>query len=67
MLTDRDRRHPASLFGVLPLGLLIMIRDLQTLVLFGAATGLLWSFYKLWEKNRPRPYSPSAVPEELLS
>ena len=67
MLDDCHRRRPASLFGVLPLGLLIMIRDLQTLVLFGAATGLLWSFYRLWEKNRPRPYSPAHVPEELLS
>jgi hypothetical protein len=55
------------LFGVLPLILLIMMRDLQTLVLFAGATGLLWSFYKLWDKNRPRAYSPSAVPEELLS
>ena len=44
-----------------------MIRDLQTLALLPARTGLCWPFYKLWEKNRPRPYSPSAVPEELLS
>ena len=57
----------AILFGVLPLGLLIMIRDLHTLVLFAGAAGLLWSFYKLWDKNRPRPYSPAHVPEELLS
>lgn len=57
----------AVLFGVLPLGLLIMVRDLQTLVLFGTATGLLWGFYKLWDKNRPRPYTPTSVPEELLS
>lgn len=57
----------AILFGLLPLGLLIMVRDLQTLVLFGTATGLLWGFYKLWDKNRPRPYTPTSVPEELLS
>lgn len=57
----------AILFGLLPLGLLIMVRDLQTLVLFVTAGGLLWSFYKLWEKNRPRPYTPTSVPEELLS
>ena len=57
----------AILFGLLPLGLLIMIRDLHTLVLFGTATGLLWSFYILWQKNRPRPYTPTSVPEDLLS
>jgi hypothetical protein len=57
----------AILFGVLPLGLLIMVRDLHTLILFVTAGGLLWSFYKLWEKNRPRPYTPTSVPEELLS
>ena len=55
------------LFGLLPLGLLIMIRDLHTLILFGTAAGLLWSFYMLWDKNRPRPYSPDHVPEDLLS
>ncbi len=55
------------LFGLLPLVLLIMMRDLHTLFLFVAATGLLWSFYKLWEKNRPRPYSPDRVPADLLS
>jgi hypothetical protein len=44
-----------------------MVRDLHTLILFVTAGGLLWSFYKLWEKNRPRPYTPTSVPEELLS
>jgi hypothetical protein len=57
----------AILFGLLPLGLLIMMRDLHTLILFVTAGGLLWSFYELWDKNRPRPYSPDHVPEELLS
>jgi hypothetical protein len=57
----------AILFGLLPLGLLIMMRDLHTLILFGTATGLLWGFYQLWDKNRPRPYTPTSVPEELLS
>jgi hypothetical protein len=55
------------LFGLLPLGLLIMFRDLHTLVLFVTAGGLFWSFYKIWDKNRPRPYTPTSVPEELLS
>lgn len=54
------------MFGVLPLGLLIMIHNLETLFVFVSAAGLLWGFYKLWEKNRPRGYSPRHVPEELL-
>jgi hypothetical protein len=57
----------AILFGLLPLGLLIMIHDLHTLILFVTSGGLLWSFYMLWQKNRPRPYTPTSVPEELLS
>jgi hypothetical protein len=55
------------LMGVLPLILLIMFQDLHTLFLFMAGGGLAWSFFRLWDKNRPRPYSPGQVPEELLS
>jgi hypothetical protein len=55
------------MFGLLPIILFVMIRDLHTLGLLGAGLGLCWPFYRLWEKNRPRPYSPAHVPEELLS
>jgi hypothetical protein len=55
------------MFGLLPIILFVMIRDLHTLGLLGAGLGLCWPFYRLWEKNRPRPYSSAHVPEELLS
>lgn len=55
------------LMGVLPLILLIMFPDLHTLFLCITGGGLALSFVKLWDKNRPRPYSPGHVPEELLS
>jgi hypothetical protein len=44
-----------------------MIRDLHVLALCGASWWLLWWFYAIWEKNRPRSYSPDHPPEELLS
>ena len=43
------------MFGLLPIILFIMIRDLHTLGLLGAGLGLCWPFYRLWEKNRPAP------------
>ena len=55
------------MFGLLPIILFVMIRDLHTFGLLGAGLGLCWPFYRLWEKNRPRPYAPAHVPEELLS
>jgi hypothetical protein len=55
------------LFVLLPFVLLLIVRDLHVLGVFAAGAALFWSFYKLWDKNRPRSYSPAHVPEDLLS
>lgn len=55
------------LFVLLPFVLLLIVRDLHVLGVFAAGAALFWSFYKLWDKNRPRSYLPTHVPEDLLS
>jgi hypothetical protein len=55
------------LFVLLPVVLVLMAGTLHALGVAAAAIALFWSFYKLWDKNRPRAYSPSHVPEDLLS
>jgi hypothetical protein len=56
------------MFIALPLVLLVIVpwsEALKVLGLLGAGAALCWPMWKLWETNRPRRYSPRALPEDL--
>jgi hypothetical protein len=59
----------ALLFIGTPLVLLFVVPSTETLKVLGLlATGAFfcWPLWKLWTNNRPRPYSPSDLPEDLV-
>jgi hypothetical protein len=56
----------AALFGVLPLVLLVLVPTWHTLGVAAAAWALAYSGWKTWNRNRPRPYSPDRIPDDLL-
>jgi hypothetical protein len=56
------------LVGV-PLVLLFIVSPKQVLHVAGvlaAASFFCWPLWKVWLKNRPRPYSPRDLPEDLI-
>jgi hypothetical protein len=56
----------AAIFGVLPLVLIFVAPSWHTLGVAAAAWGLAYAGWKSWARNRPRPYSPDRVPDDLL-
>jgi hypothetical protein len=56
----------AALFGVLPLVLIFVAPAWHTLGVAAAAWALAYSGWKTWNRNRPRPYSPDRIPDDLL-
>lgn len=56
----------AALFGVLPLVLIFVAPSFHTLGVAAAAWGLAYAGWKSWSRNRPRPYSPDRIPDDLL-
>jgi hypothetical protein len=59
----------ALLFVGTPLVLLFFVPSTETLKvlgLLGAGAAFCWPMWKLWDNNRPRPYSPRDLPEDLV-
>jgi hypothetical protein len=59
----------ALLFIGTPLVLLFFVPSTETLKvlgLIGAGAALCWPMWRPWENNRPRPYSPRDLPEDLV-
>jgi hypothetical protein len=53
-------------FGALPLGLFLFKPGWETLGVLGAGAAFIWPVLKTMQRNEPRSYSPSQVPEDLL-
>lgn len=53
-------------FGALPLGLFLFHPGWETLGVLGAGAAFVWPLWKTMQRNEPRAYSPSRVPDELL-
>lgn len=56
----------AALFGILPLVLLFIAPSLHAIGVAMTAWGLCYGGWKIWEKNKPRHYSPDHIDEDLL-
>ena len=55
----------ALLFVVLPFGLLIFTRDIQTLWMLLAGAGLVYPIVRVTRNNQPATYLPTAPPDVL--
>jgi hypothetical protein len=55
-----------ALFGVLPLVLLFLVPSWHTLGVAASAWVLAYAGWKTWTRNRPRPYLPDRIPDDLL-
>ena len=56
----------ALFFVALPIGLLLVVRDLRALGVLAAGAALVWPFWKVLANNRPRRYDPRQPPDELI-
>jgi hypothetical protein len=57
----------AALFFIgTPIVIFLMVRKLEVLGVLLAAAAFIWPFWRKLEVNAPRPYTPQAVPAELL-
>lgn len=56
----------AVLFGLLPLVLSVVAPSWHTLGVAAASWGLAYAGWKSWSRNRPGPYAPDRIPDELL-
>jgi hypothetical protein len=56
----------ALLFVATPLVLLFVVPSWEVLGLLGGGAGLTFPLWRLWDNNRPRRYSPRALPRELV-
>jgi hypothetical protein len=54
------------MFGVLPIGLFLYIREWEVFFLMAGALAFVWPMWKNYTANEPRTYSPDQVPEDLL-
>jgi hypothetical protein len=54
------------LFVGTPIVIFLMVRKLEVLGILLAAVAFIWPFWRKLEVNAPRPYSPQAVPADLL-
>ena len=55
-----------ALFGVLPLVLIFIAPSWHTLGVAAVAWGFAYAGWKSWSRNRPRPYLPDRIPDDLL-
>lgn len=53
-------------FGALPLGLFLFRPGWETLGVLGAGAAFMWPVWKTMQRNEPRTYSPSQLPDDLL-
>lgn len=57
----------AGLFFVgLPLALFIYVRSWEVFGILGAGLAFVWPVARVVQRNSPRDYSPSQVPDDLL-
>ncbi|MDT3683461.1 MAG: hypothetical protein RO009_00260 [Pseudorhodoplanes sp.] len=57
----------AALFFVgVPLALFIYVRSWEVFGVLGAGVALVWPVARVLQRNSPRDYSPSHVPDDLL-
>jgi hypothetical protein len=56
----------AVLFVMLPIGLFLYSPSWQSFFVMFAAGGLAYGGWKTFDRNKPEPYSPDSVPNDLL-
>ena len=56
----------AAIFGVLPFVLIFIAPSWHTLGVAAGAWVLAYAGWKTWARNRPRPYQPDRIPDDLL-
>ena len=55
-----------AMFVALPVVLFLIVRTVEVLFLTIGSVALIWPFYRVWQRNRPRSYSPDDLPNDLV-